>query len=154
MHEQLVAPLSAAVSAVLAEMAGAEAVVQSVYRQPLCHTTGEVSAVLRLALVADAVLVLSCPKPTAQALAQRVLAGVPQPLDDSMIGDCVGELANVIAGQAKALLAGTPHHFTFSPPTILAGAGLEISVESPSGGFVIGFQSDAGEFALQFAGEL
>ena len=40
-------------------------------------------------------------------------------MDENLVRDCVGEIANVIAGQAKALLAGGPYHLTFSVPRIV-----------------------------------
>ena len=152
--EPLVGPFTEAVSAVFSEMASAGAAVQAVYRQPSSRTVGELSALLRLRSVGEAALVLSCPRPTARALAERVLSGVTEPLDDGMIGDCLGELANVIAGQAKALLAGTPHHFTFSPPTIVTGVGKEVGKAGDEGSLVIVFGSEVGEFALQLCADL
>jgi chemotaxis protein CheX len=149
-----VEPFAAAVAAVFAEMAGCSAIVGSVRREARCRTVGEVSAVLRLKSAGEAALVLSCPRPTARALAERVLAGVSEPLDEGMIADCVGELANVIAGQAKALLAGTPNHFTFSPPTVVAGAAQEVGVKDDEGSVVILFGSELGEFALQLCASL
>jgi len=37
---------------------------------------------------------------------------------DEMIDDVVGEFANVIAGQSKTVLKGTPYHFTLSIPVV------------------------------------
>jgi CheY-specific phosphatase CheX len=39
-------------------------------------------------------------------------------LSDEIIHDVVGELANVIAGQAKTMLKGTPYHFALSIPVV------------------------------------
>ena len=36
-----------------------------------------------------------------------------------LVADAAGEFANMIAGQAKTMLKGTPYHFTLSPPTVL-----------------------------------
>jgi chemotaxis protein CheX len=151
---QLLEPFLTAVSSVLAEMAGCGVAVQAVYRQARSRTRGELSAVLRLHFTTAAALVLSCPRPTARALAERVLAGTVERLDDALIGDCLGELGNVIAGQAKALLAGTPHHFTFATPTLVTGAGQEVGVRAGQGCFVLAFHSDVGAFALQLCADL
>lgn len=43
-------------------------------------------------------------------------------LTDEMIDDVVGEFANVIAGQSKTMLKGTPFHFTLSTPTVVRAA--------------------------------
>ena len=45
-------------------------------------------------------------------------------LTDEMIDDVAGEFANVIAGQAKTILKGTPYHFTLSTPVVTRAASL------------------------------
>ena len=61
--------------------------------------------------------------------------------DDAMVRDCAAELLNVTAGQAKTLLYGTPHHFTFATPTALpVGA---------AGGAGVGYDSECGAFSLR-----
>ncbi len=60
----------------------------------------------------------------------------------------MGEITNVIAGQAKALLHGTPHHFSFSPPVVTGpSAGLKLPENMDS--LVLAFDSDVGGCALQ-----
>jgi CheY-specific phosphatase CheX len=48
-------------------------------------------------------------------------------LNDGIVNDVAGELANVIAGQAKTMLKGTPYHFTMSIPAVSRRAGCEHS---------------------------
>ena len=62
-----------------------------------------------------------------------------------MVRDCMGEVANVVAGQAKALLVGTPSHFTLSTPSRPAAGAAG---RDGTGGWVIRFDSDAGEFTV------
>ena len=92
---------------------------------------GDIAAVLTLTSAPGA-MVLGFPEQTASALAGRILSGVTAVIDGQLIRDCVGEIANVIVGQAKAMLAGTSYHFAFSVPNVtaacdgpcLAGPGL------------------------------
>jgi CheY-specific phosphatase CheX len=53
-------------------------------------------------------------------------------------------VANVIAGQAKSLLAGTEYHFVFATPTVVEGrpAGM-----GPSD-WLAEFASDVGNFTF------
>jgi len=39
-------------------------------------------------------------------------------LSEELIDDVAGEFANVIAGQAKTILKGTPYHFSMSTPEV------------------------------------
>ena len=61
----------------------------------------------------------------------------------------MGELANVIAGQAKTLLAETPYQLLLGTPTILSGQDLEVGSRPDAGGLVVVFGTDLGDFALQ-----
>jgi CheY-specific phosphatase CheX len=63
------------------------------------------------------------------------------PVAEDMVRDCMGEVANVVAGHAKALLVGRPSHFTLSTPTVRSGGPV-----AGNGGWVIRFESDAGAF--------
>lgn len=50
-------------------------------------------------------------------LAARYLPDGVQ-LTEELINDVAGEFANVIAGQAKTILKGTPYHFSMSTPVV------------------------------------
>lgn len=114
--QQLTDAFSSAVPFALAEMAGVESVLLDSKASVGAVDAGDVSVVLQLIGASPGMLRLSMPGATATALAGRILADtVPNP-DRAMIHDCIGEVANIIAGQAKTLLYGTPLHFSFSPP--------------------------------------
>jgi len=91
-------------------------------------------------------LTMSFPPSTAVALAQRALRDAAIDPDLDLVRDCIGEIANIVAGQAKALLAGTPLHFSFSPPKFDPGPN--------TGAFqrvAIGFVCELGEFAAEIS---
>jgi CheY-specific phosphatase CheX len=141
--DELIEAFAAAVPATLREMAGVEVVVRDTVRASGGEGPADVSAALRLDGGVERWLVLSFPLGTAAALARRVLAEVGGEPDAGMVRDCACELANVIAGQAKALVFGTPHHFTLSTPTVLTAGQV-----GTAGRTVIRFDSEAGEFTL------
>lgn len=148
-REQLLEPFISAASLTLSELAQTEPAVRSVYRTALPRTLGDISAVLGLTAEGDGVLVLSFPARTAVALAGRVFSEVNQVPDDDLVRDCMGEVANVIAGQAKTLLAETPYQLVLATPSVLSGAGLEFGSRPDAKGLVVVFGSDVGDFALQ-----
>src|SRR5262245_28614606 len=105
-RRQLLDRLISATCLTLQEMAGVEATVRGVCRMPPPEAPqGHISVVLGLNSNTDFLLVLSFPEHTASALARRVLGHVVDNPDDGMVRDCLAEIANVIGGQAKALLA-------------------------------------------------
>ena len=148
-RDQVVEPFSAAACLALREFAGTEASVRAAYRQTPAPTLDDLTAVIRLTSAAAGALAVSCPRPTAAALAGRILTGVTQEPDEALVRDCLGELANVVAGQAKALLAGMPYHFTYSPPLVGPGADLELLPNPESDCLVIAFATDVGDLVLR-----
>jgi CheY-specific phosphatase CheX len=143
--DELIEAFTTAVATTLRELAGVEVVVRDVVRASESEGLKDVSVALRLEADTDGLLVLSFPAGTAAALARRVLAEVGQEPDEGMIRDCAAELVNVIAGQAKALLFGTPYHFTLSTPTVLTAG----SAGGAGGRAAVEFDSDAGPFTLR-----
>jgi CheY-specific phosphatase CheX len=141
---ELVEAFAEAVPPALREMAGVEAVVRESRPADGADAFGDLSATVRLTTAGgEWRLGLSFPQRTAAELARRVLAGTTDAVTPELIADCMGEVANVVAGQAKALLFGTASHFTLSTPVVLTG-----SAEAADVAWVIQFDSDAGEFAL------
>lgn len=142
-HE-LVEAVTEAVPLAFREMAGVEAVARDSRPAGAADGFADLSAGVGLTAAGGrgGQLILSFPERTAAELARRVLVGTTAEVAADLIGDCMGEVANVVAGQAKTLLAGTPSHFTLSTPTVGTQPG-----EKGDGRWVIRFDSDAGEFA-------
>jgi len=153
-RDKLLEPLISATCAALGEMASTELVVQAVCQTKLDQPLGDIAVVLGLTSATEGSLILSFPERTAAALAGRILAGVTEELDESMIRDCMGEIANVIAGQAKALLAGSPYRFAFSLPKVVVGGSPEFRPQQGRDCLLVAFRTDLGEFALQLVLEL
>ncbi len=147
-RHKLVDPFITATRAALGEMARTEVVARAVYQNRGHHMLADVTAVIRLTSVIEGCLVLSFPERTAATLAKRMLADVSAEVDEQLTRDCVGEIGNVIAGQAKALLAGTPYHFSFSLPTVIVDAE---DFHPPPGldCLIVALHSNPGEFTLQ-----
>jgi CheY-specific phosphatase CheX len=137
-------PFVAAVETTLRESAGVEVVAGSAARATGIDRFDDVSILLRLDADKPGWLVLRIPPATAAELAGRVLGPVEDKPDTALIRDCVAELLNVIAGQAKALTYGTPRHFTLATPTVATAAPSGDSDEQ----WVIPFDSDVGAFDL------
>jgi chemotaxis protein CheX len=145
---QLADPLITAVLQTLRDMVEVDAVVCSVYQRETPMPLGDISALLKISATLEGVLILSFSMTTAEALARRVFAEVGAEVNAALMQDCMGEIANVVAGQAKALLAGTPYHFLFSSPTVTLGSHALALSENMSS-LVIAFESDLGGLALQ-----
>ncbi len=146
---ELVEPLTSGVRLTFQEMLGAEASLRAAYLGTGSGTLGDVAAVIRLHGAVEGALVVHFPESGAAAAATRMLAGAVDEITDELVRDCVGEVANVIAGQGKSLLGGTRHGYTFRPPTVVSGADQPTWEGDGRRCLVMVFASDLGDFALQ-----
>lgn len=96
---------------------------------------------------ATGAVALRFPVPTALAVAGRMLGSEPTEVNDETI-DAISELANMVAGGAKA-------KFEINPPPDLAmavvvhGSDYRTAYPSTARWLEIPFSSDAGEFSLE-----
>jgi chemotaxis protein CheX len=148
MDQNLVEQLATAVCQALVEMTGVEFTRRSAEDREAPAALGDIVATLELSGPFAGLLVMSFGTQAAEALAARVLAEVHEEVTPALVRDCMGEITNVIAGQAKALLKGTPYHFTFSAPVVVAAADFNPSAAS-LGALVLTFDSAVGGCALQ-----
>jgi chemotaxis protein CheX len=148
-REGFLEPFLSAACLTLREWATTDAFPRAVYRKPTRTALGELTAVLRLVSPRGGLLALNFPDRTARTLTARVLARSPEALEEEIVRDCMREMVNVVAGQAKALLLGTPHHFDLSIPRVVVGAGADVGAEPDASSLIAAFDSDGGDFALQ-----
>lgn len=78
------------------------------------------------------------------ALARRILAESGAEPDAAMVRDCLGEVVNVVAGQAKTLLSGSPSHFMLGTPTLVA----VVPALDASERLLVTFACELGDFTL------
>jgi CheY-specific phosphatase CheX len=145
LYEELLQPFAAATMAALEGMTGIE--VQVVGMRPMKGPLAIVApaAIVQIDSSILRVFDLSIPPKTAVSLAQRLLAEAGQKVDDAMVQDCVCELANVVAGQAKALLADGRFRFTFRIPQPPGSA----SWPGHLNWFVLTFACEWGDFTVR-----
>jgi CheY-specific phosphatase CheX len=65
-----------------------------------------------------------------------------------VIGDTIGELANVVAGQSKTALKGTPYHFLLSIPTVTWLPGSTLPAKQSNLNILVEFPSGRAEIAI------
>ncbi|MBP3954226.1 chemotaxis protein CheX [Gemmata sp. G18] len=143
--DELVATLDEAVTGALRALVGVESAVRTAGAASALEGFADVSAVLVVTTRAgEGYFVLSFTGAVGTALAKLILADVTAAPDPEMMRDCLGEVVNVIAGQAKTLLVGTPLHFVLGTPTVATGPPA-LAVLSR---VLVAFTSDIGEFTL------
>jgi chemotaxis protein CheX len=107
--------------------------------------SADVCAAIELRRQLPGLLVCGFPLAALEALARRYLP--PRvTLTPDILDDAAGEFANVIAGQAKTMLKGTPYHYSLSTPTVTRDRC--VARPGSASGTQLHFNSDAGRFWL------
>ena len=99
-------------------------------------------------------LVVGIPRETAPSLAEG-FTGFEIPFESEDMGDAIGELTNLVAGDVKVNLDGLGVASDISLPQVLRGEGIEVLRPPRVPSVVLSFESSCGPFwvALTTAGK-
>lgn len=120
-------PFIEATHSAFSMMASKKIVRKEVYIKKNYVMYGDISGLIGLSGDTTGIAAISMPAPLAvktigEMIGEEITGGV----NDAVIHDGVGELINLIAGQARTTLSGTRYRFEVSLPTIISGRGHEI----------------------------
>ncbi len=110
---------------------------------------GDVSGVMGLTGTANGSVVVSLSKNLACTVVGKMLGEDPASELTDDVCDGIGEIINMIAGQAKAMLVKTKYHFTISIPSVVSGNNHEISHKKGTPNIVVLFEALDQPFSLQ-----
>ncbi len=110
---------------------------------------GDISGVMELNGAASGSVVVSMPSRLACLVVGNMLGEPPAEELTQDVRDAVGEIINMISGQAKASLVKTKYHFTISIPSVVTGPGHEIAHQKGTPNIVVLFEGSGFDFALQ-----
>jgi chemotaxis protein CheX len=111
---------------------------------------GAYSGVIGLSGTTTGTCAVSLTAPLAELCVRRML-GLPEdaPVEAGDVRDGVGELVNMIAGRAKAILAESKYTFDITLPTIISGEKHELYLRRKADCVVVLFETDSDHtFAL------
>ena len=109
----------------------------------------DISGVMGLSGDYTGSVVISMPSRLALKATADMLGEDQRPTLDTHVRDCLGEIVNIIAGQAKAGLANTPYRFELALPTVVVGKGHKVHIQEDTPTLVIVFKVEGESFAIQ-----
>ncbi|MHC4871340.1 MAG: chemotaxis protein CheX [Planctomycetota bacterium] len=147
---EFINPFIEATKNVFKTMVGIEVEREKLYLKEDHKMYGDISGVMGLSGSATGSVVISMNTSLAlQAVASMLGEEVMEEITPETC-DAVGELINMISGQAKASLTKTKYHFQISIPTVVQGHGHEVTHKKGTPNIVVLFKADNGEsFAIQ-----
>ncbi len=89
-------------------------------------TSGEINVAVGVTGDAEGIVIYSMSEKTAKGVAAEMI-GSPVPVFDSLAESAIGEMGNIITGQAASGLERQGYRCRLAPPTIITGRGVMIS---------------------------
>jgi chemotaxis protein CheX len=149
---RLVNPIVSATTEVLQTMAQMEAKLVATRAEKDYQASGDISAVIGiLGEEGEGMVALSFPLSLATIIVSRLLGVTPAHLSSDDRSDGVGELVNMISGNAKAVLSReSGSTYKLSLPTIILGAKHEVSSRPRNNPYLLlEFEAEDETFHLQ-----
>lgn len=110
------------------------------------YPTYDISGVIGLSGDAQGSISLSFPRTDAENFVKLMLGNPPTLSEDEMV-DGIGEIVNIIAGNAKQYL--TNFNLSISLPNVIIGKKHTLAGQSGSPTIVVPFSGDCGKFAME-----
>lgn len=132
-------------------MAGMEVIRKKVYLKDSPNVNGDVSGIMGLSGQATGNVAISLSAKLACTLFGKMVGCEPPPEPDRDVCDAVGEMINMISGQAKAALATSNYKFSISLPQIVMGRDHEVVSQDDVPNIAILHETEGMEFTVQVA---
>ncbi len=129
-------------------MLGNEIMVSKPFIKNNAEAHTDVSAIIGLSGDAVGCVVLSFPMQTALTVSGK-FAGIEMSPDHEDFSDALGELANMVAGQAKAQMDGL--NVSISLPSVVIGKEHQVSQSKNRPRLVLPCDSELGRFSVEVA---
>ncbi len=108
----------------------------------------DVSGIIGFAGQTAGQMTLSFPMETARQLVAEMLGMDTEEIDEELLKDGVGEMANIVAGNAKARLQDTSFHFQMGLPSIVVGRNHSVDLFKGAESETVMFATDFGLFEM------
>ena len=112
--------------------------------------TGDITGIIGLSGDKEGSLSITFTFPCIKAVLEKMLGEVHDELNED-VTDAVGEITNMICGDARNKLVAQNITLTAGIPTIVTGEGHTVSHITKSAIVVLPFSTDFGNFSLEFA---
>ena len=142
-------PFIKAAQEILATMAGMDSAADAPFVKKNDIAKGDISAIMRVTGDKTGTIAVSFSRSCALALVKGILGNDIQDAQQDT-QDAVGEVANMISGQARAALANMGLDLKGSTPSVIVGEGHVIRHISAGPTIAIPFTTDHGEFTVEF----
>ena len=124
---KIVNPYIAATVDLLSTMAGLHAERKEVFLKKNYRLFGDVSAIMALSGKVEGEVTVCFEEHLARIVVSTIMSTTPESLTKEELRDGIGEVVNIVAGNAKAALSPTEYSHEITLPAVVFGRGHEIA---------------------------
>ncbi|WP_196137178.1 chemotaxis protein CheX [Aliikangiella sp. G2MR2-5] len=149
MNIEFISPFLSSMSNVLVTMASLKPRASGFQLEPTNLPEGDVTGIIPLSSPqASGTIALTFSKAVILHIAEKMLGEEFDELNDK-VADLVGELANMVAGNARELLEDKGYTFEMGIPKVIRGPNRELTRPQTSNLVIVPFSTEAGEFYVE-----
>jgi len=124
---KVINPYISATVDLLGTMAGLHAEKKDVFLKKNYRLFGDISAIMSLTGKVEGQVVVCFEEKLAREVVANIMSSRPQDLTKDELKEGIGEVVNIVAGNAKAALSTTEYAHQIGLPTVVFGQGHELS---------------------------
>lgn len=112
--------------------------------------TGEMIASIHITGDLNGVISLTCTRKVAEMLTRNMLGTEDEPVDETQVADCAGEIVNMVAGNIKTRCIDAGLTFSLSIPGVACGHDVVLRFHEELRGLYVPFLVEGEEIAFSF----
>jgi chemotaxis protein CheX len=124
---KLVNPFISAAVEVLSTMAGMKAEKREIYLKKNYRLLGDVSGIMTIGGSIEGTVVVSLGEELARSIVGKIISVPPKQVTQDEVRDGIGELVNIVSGNARAALAQSEYEHKIELPTVATGMDKEMA---------------------------
>ncbi len=146
---KLINPFISATLDLMSTMANLQVTRKELFLKKNYRLFGDISGIMNFSGKINGAVVVSFNEDLACEIVGRILGTAPETITSEELKDGVGEIINIISGNAKALLSGTEFGHEITLPAVVTGMGHEIRHPQNAPCIVVIFEASGRPFAIQ-----
>ncbi len=145
---KLINPYISAVLDLMTTMAGLHVVRKDLFLKKNYRIFGDISGIMNFSGKIEGSVTVSFPEELAKLIVSNIMGSSPSDISSDDLRDGVGELINIISGNAKASLAETEFSHEIALPAVIQGMGHQVRHPDGAPCIVVLFEAEGRPFAV------
>ena len=151
MDANIINPFLQATLEIIRDVAQLSYQIQKIYKKNDEKGQGDITGIIGLSVSGKGTVAVTFDQSTILYIVSKILDMELGSIDEEIVIDTVGELANMITGRAVRLLAEKGYDLDLTVPTVVHGADHKVVHQTNGPKIAIPYSSEQGNFTVEFS---